>query len=218
MLTKGIIQSMSTTGNRCVVRMPLFENAGNASPVQATALVNITPGIFNNLAVGDVVFVGFEENALEKPVILGKLFTEAISEANIRGGGGVFNSLKVNNDAVIPSSTLFIFPENIKKEYENLKTPKKVADYIKWLERFTKETAFQLDDNFRCFKNWTQWQLQANNVEIDDGDLDEDTPLAEPFLNQEENSQCAVCGNNKCTKNGIRTYSKIPYDKAYSNN
>lgn len=218
MLTKGIIQSINATGNRCTVRMPLFENAGNASQVQATALVNITPGIFNNLAVGDVVFVGFEESALEKPIILGKLFTEAKSEANIRGGGGVFNSLKVNNDAVIPSSTLFTFPENIKKEYENLKTPKKVADYIKWLEQLTKETTFQLDDNFRCFKNWTQWQLQASNVEIDDGDLDEDTPLVEPFLNQKENSKCDVCGNIKCTKNGTRIYSKVSYDKVYPNN
>ena len=52
-----------------------------------------------------------------------------------------------------------------------------MADYIKWLELTTKSNLAQLDDNFRCFKNWTQWQLQPENAEIDDGDLDEELLL-----------------------------------------
>ena len=74
MITKAIIQSINAAGNRCVVQMPIFQTAANPNPVTAEALINITPGLFNNLAVGDVVFIAFEENAIEKPIIIGKLF------------------------------------------------------------------------------------------------------------------------------------------------
>ena len=69
MITKAIIQSINPNGTRCVVRMPLFETAANTAPVEAEALVNITPGMFNNLEVNDVVFIAFEENKIDKPII-----------------------------------------------------------------------------------------------------------------------------------------------------
>ena len=135
MITKALIQSINAAGNRCIVRMPLFETAANPMPVVAEALVNIAPGIFNNLAVGDIVFVGFEENALDKPVILGKLFRGATSENDIRGGGGVFDTLKVNTSITLPASTAFGFPTgDMPNAYDALNSPKKQADYIKNLE------------------------------------------------------------------------------------
>ena len=67
MVTKGIIRSINRAGNRCIVRMPLFETASSTVPIEVEALVSITPGMFNNLFVNDVVFIAFEENALEKP-------------------------------------------------------------------------------------------------------------------------------------------------------
>ena len=73
MITKGIIRSINKAGNRCIVRMPLFETASSSAPVEAEALISITPGFYNNLFVGDIVFLSFEENALEKPIIIGKL-------------------------------------------------------------------------------------------------------------------------------------------------
>jgi hypothetical protein len=212
LLTKAIIKSINATGTRCTVEMPLFRSASSTAPIEAEALINVTPGVFNGLAVGDVVFIAFEENALEKPIILGKLFRGANIEGSIRGGGGVFNSLKVNNDAVIPSSTIFIFPANMKNEYKDFKTPKQIADYIKWLEGFTKSNLTQLEENFICFKNWTQWQLQAENVEIDDGDLDEQFD-AEPFKYQNEGTDCKIC--KACTKENTRRYLKLPIDNTY---
>jgi hypothetical protein len=149
---------------------------------------------------------------MEKPIILGKLFRGANIESNIRGGGGLFNSLRVNNDAAIPASTLFIFPADTQKAYKEFQTPKKLADYIKWLESFTKSNINQLEDHFRCFKNWTQWQLQAENVEIDDGDLDEQT-MTEPFLYQEEGKECKLC--DICTKDNVRRYLKVTSDNNY---
>jgi hypothetical protein len=193
--------------------MPLFETTASASPVKAEALVSITPGLFNNLVVGDVVFVAFEENALEKPIIIGKLFKGTNDENKVKGGAGVLDTLKVRTAATIPSSTLFEYPEAISKEYQDLKTPKKMADYIKWLEKLTKKLIGQLDEHFRCFKNWVQWQLKPENVEVDDGDLDTGECIAEPGLYQKEGAQCQIC--TTCTKNSTRTYLKVDKNKSY---
>lgn len=217
MLTKAIIQSINATGTRCVVRMPLFETAANPNPVVAEALVNITPGLFNNLAVGDIVFIAFEENAIEKPIILGKLFCGGNTEYNIKGGGGVLDTLKVRSSATIPAATLFDYPIAIQNNYVDLNTPKKTADYIKWLEKLTKNLCARLEDNFNCFKNWTQWQLKPENVEIDDGDLDDQTAtISEPFKNQAEGSKCDLCDKH-CTKNQTRVYPALPLTINYPN-
>jgi hypothetical protein len=184
--------------------------------VEAEALVNIAPGIFNNLAVGDIVFVAFEENAIERPIIIGKLFRGVDIEGAIRGGGGILDTLKVRTNATIPSATLFEYPQEIQNTYKDFNTPKKTADYIKWLEAYTKSLSSQLEDNFKCFKNWTQWQLQSENVEVDDGDLDLNAELPEACLYQNEGSKCEVC-NNLCTKNKKRAYAQLPLDKKYPN-
>lgn len=217
MVTKAIIKTINGHGNRCIVRMPLFETASSTSPVEAEALVSITPGMFNNLEVGDVVFVAFEENALEKPIIIGKLLKGNAVENDIRGGAGILDTLRVRSAATIPCTTLYEFPAQNRNEYKDLKTPKKVADYIKWLEALTKKFVSQLDANFRCFKNWTQWQLRPENVEIDDGDLDISTACSVPLQYQVEGGACAICSDTNCKKNKIRSYVKPDVDKVYPN-
>lgn len=216
MVTKAIIRSINRAGNRCIVRMPLFESASSSAHVEAEASVSITPGLFNNLFVGDVVIVAFEENALEKPVVLGKLFTGTAAENTAHGGAAIFDSLRVSATATIPASSTFDFPATTKNEYKDLKTPKKMADYIKWLERLVKKLANQLDDQFRCFKNWAQWQLRPENIEVDDGDIDTGYHVAVPCLYQTENEHCNICGNN-CTKSKTRRYTKVDIDKTYPN-
>ena len=215
MVTKGLIRSINRAGNRCIVRLPLFETASSTAPVELEALVNITPGMFNNLFVNDVVFVAFEENALEKPIIIGKLYTGAQNENNTPGGAGILDTLTVRTSGRIPAATTtFVFQGDTKNEYENLKTPKKMADYIKWLEKLFKKLISQLEVNFTCFKNWTQWQLQPENVEIDDGDIDTNYHVTEPLLYQAEGKECKLCGNS-CTKNKTRNYLKLGTTKNY---
>ena len=216
MITKAEIQSINTAGNRCIVRMPLFETASSSMPVEAEALVSITPGLYGNLRVKDIVFVSFEENALEKPIIIGKLYKGATDEANVPGGVGILDTLKVRRSATIPCSTLFEYPTAIRANYSDMETPKKMADYVKWLEKLTKKLVAQLDEHFRCFKNWTQWQLKPENVEIDDGDLDLKKPLAVPYQYQQECGDCGVCTTN-CTKKSVRNYLKVDYDLDYPN-
>ena len=217
MVTKAVVKSINRAGNRCIVEMPLFATASSTTPVLAEALFNITPGMFNNIFVGDIVFVAFEENALEKPIIIGKLFKNTQNENATPGGAGVLSTLRVNSAATIPSSTLFNFPDAIKNDYSDLKTPKKMADYIKWLEKLAKKLIKQLDEHFRCFKSWTQWQLQPQNIEIDDGDLD-DPKYQESIVQQyqKESDTCNICGAN-CAKNRNRNYLSINTNKNYPN-
>lgn len=213
MVTKAIVMSIAKNGTRCVVRMPLFENASNTSPVTAEALVSITPGLFNNLFVNDVVFVAFEENALEKPIIIGKLYRGTSYENGTKGGAGILDTLTVRTSASIPAETTTFEFAKSKDEYKDLKTPKKMADYIKWLEKLFKSLITQLNDQLKCLKNWVQFQLQPENVEVDDGDIDERTTIC--GLYQEENAECLICGKKCHNKKKIRTYPTLDTAKKY---
>ncbi len=214
LVTKAIVRVINESANRCIVRMPLFETTSNSAPVEAEALVSITPGMFNNLEVGDIVFVAFEENAIEKPIIIGKLFTGIQNENKVKGGAGVLDTLRVRTAATIPCSTLYEYPASQRKNYKDLETPKKTADYIKWLESYTKKLVTQLDDQFKCFKCWVQWQFKPENIEVDDGDIDDDSKVITPYQFQEEGADCRVCGS-KCPKGSKRTYLKIDKNNDY---
>ena len=217
LITKAIVRSIDSTGKRCKVRMPLFESASDLSPVEAEALVSITPGMFNNLFVGDIVLVAFEENALEKPIILGKLYKGTSYEEKTPGGAAVIDSLLVRTAATQPCTTFFVYPDKVKSEYVHLNTPKKIADYIKWLESLTKKLTSELSKNFTCFKKWTQWQLRPENVEIDDGDIDSADYVASVECQyQNENGTCKICKN--CTnsaKENKREHITIEYNVDY---
>ncbi len=138
MLTKAIIQSIDYTKNMCRVRIPLFENASrNVNIIEANAQFNIVPGIYNSYKTGDVVFIGFEENKMELPVILGKLFVSAATEAGSYRGNLSGNSLSITDTAQLPYSTIFNFDTVAQNNtlYKELDTPKKLADNIINLQR-----------------------------------------------------------------------------------
>ena len=78
MITKAIIKSTpALDGNKYTVYIPILRNAndGESDAIFEATLAYI-PGIYYSFGVGDVVFVSFEDNLYNKPVILGKLFTE----------------------------------------------------------------------------------------------------------------------------------------------
>lgn len=84
MITKAIIKSTpALDGNKYTVYIPILRNANDSeSDAIFEASLCYTSGIINSLKVDDVVFVSFEDNLYNKPVILGKLF-KANSEDNI---------------------------------------------------------------------------------------------------------------------------------------
>ena len=78
----------------------------------------------------------------------------------------------------------------------------------------SKKLISQVEDNFRCFRNWVQWQLKPENVEIDDGDLDLGQTNIAIQQYKKENSDCKICGS-QCTKNNFRCYAVPAIDKVY---
>ena len=85
MITKAIIRGIpNINSNKYRVYIPLFRNA-NDSEIDATfeATLCFLNGIFYSLAVDDVVYVAFEDNYYEKPVIIGKLYTGREDKKNI---------------------------------------------------------------------------------------------------------------------------------------
>lgn len=145
MLTKAIIQSVNYSTNKCTVRIPLFETSASTEPIFAEALISTPPGLCNNFFEGDVVFVGFEENKINKPIILGKLFRRPDFETEIRGGNVTCGNLKVKSTAQLPLSTTFEIPTVTDgslndKKYLGLSSVKALLDTVLTLSENAKDS------------------------------------------------------------------------------
>lgn len=106
MLTKAIIESLpGSNSNKFLIRIPVLAKAGitndPASLMEATLCYN--PGLVDNYQVGDVVFVGFEDNKLNKPIILGKLYT---NNPTLGIGSLRVKNIEANNEAKLPINTI----------------------------------------------------------------------------------------------------------------
>lgn len=180
MITKGIITSINRNKNKCAVRMPLFESASSTGPVIINALISNPPGVYNGYFKDDIVFVSFEENSLEKPIVIGKLYRGPSFEKDTPGGMGVYNSINVRDTTIVQAATThFIFTDKEKKElagrnaknYPHMYTPKKMAYYILDTENDLRRLITELREDFTCFKRWTEWKFKPWNIHVDDGDL-----------------------------------------------
>ena len=84
MITKAIIEE-KINQYQYKVRIPIFDRM-DESPDHtdfkdlAIATVSIPRGINNNIQVGDIVFVGFEDNNSSQPIILGHLYREQLTK------------------------------------------------------------------------------------------------------------------------------------------
>lgn len=64
------------------------------------------PGIKSHIKVGDTVYVGFEDNDMGKPIILGHLLTHYIEGARSNYPSTTLESLDVKNSLKIPTNTV----------------------------------------------------------------------------------------------------------------
>lgn len=77
MITKGIVEEL-LENNKARVRLPIYNRAKDSKDATLTenldaATICTLPNSANTVNVNDIVFVGFEDNDVGKPIILGHL-------------------------------------------------------------------------------------------------------------------------------------------------
>ena len=105
MIVKGIIKSIDYSGNTCTVRIPIFESAANENEVVISAILSTLPGIYNGYKEEDVVFIAFENNDYDMPVVIGKLYLGVENEKNDPRGAIVCNNITAVQPISIPISS-----------------------------------------------------------------------------------------------------------------
>lgn len=134
MITKAIVEEIISP-YEVRVRIPLLDRQKNTTLSTKTEDLNIAtictlPNCYCNPQVGDIVFVGFEDNTYYRVVILGYLCKEAMTPTY---SDITFNSLQVKSSASLPEETtignvtsselakLEGVRESIQKQLDNLK-------------------------------------------------------------------------------------------------
>ena len=136
MIVKGLIKTIDFSDNSCRVRLPIFETTASQGEVVLKAVFLTQPGMYNGYAEGDIVFVDFENDKLNQPVILGKLYLGATNEdtPTLKGGLTVSN-LTVSTSAKLPiDTTLVLDKTSTEVSVENgITSYKSITDIIKAL-------------------------------------------------------------------------------------
>ena len=106
MITKAVVEEVISP-YQVKLRIPIFDRASSdALSTKADDLHKATicalPNCYINLQVGDIVFVGFEDNTTDKAVILGHLCKEAASSTY---ADVAFRSVVAKDAASLPKET-----------------------------------------------------------------------------------------------------------------
>ena len=106
-MTRGIVEKVIDKYT-ILVRLPLYDkgpNAADAVPTESlpAAVICSPPRLSYNIMVGDIVFVSFEDNNRNKPVIVGYLYREALTESQY--SDIILGNLEVKNQANLPRDT-----------------------------------------------------------------------------------------------------------------
>ena len=107
MITRGIVEKIYDK-NSIAVRIPIFDSSATASdrtPTDSLGVASICtlPNSIPNVRIGDVVYVGFENDDISQPVILGYVYID--SEYSTRQGLSL-QSLDVVSSAKLPKETI----------------------------------------------------------------------------------------------------------------
>lgn len=154
MITKGILKTINYNENSCTVRIPLFETASSNNEVILSAVFLTQPGSYNGYSEGDIVFIDFENNSLNSPIVLGKLYLGAVKEkATSKKGGLTVADLNVISSASLPLDTKLVFnasDSTVVPVEGGLSTYKSLLDIIKSLYKtetsITKATEESLEN------------------------------------------------------------------------
>ena len=110
MITLGYINNKLEVGQNLIeVRLPIFEQpgmpfSGGSESSIFKANICCSPGTVNVYSVGDCVVVGFLDNHMDNPIILGKLYTASTPDETPTNTTNSA-SLVVTDKAVLPMNT-----------------------------------------------------------------------------------------------------------------
>lgn len=186
MITKGIIESVDLRDNHYVIRVPIFEIAGNEYKNEIEAIASISPGSFNGYKENDVVLVGFEDNRSSKGVILGKLFLGIEDESKRCAGAVQCENLVVSNKAVLPADIRISFSpsEDISNQEVALTNLTSINDIInairtnsKNITELTNRAWYSVDysDSEQVIANWVNGSFIYRKTFIIDCQNDPDS-------------------------------------------
>lgn len=100
------IKSIDLNKGTCKVHIPQFDLPNSTAPAILEAYICTLPGIYNGYNVDDSVWVAFEKNLLDNPVILGHLGAPAICDS-AAGGAIVGKNLTISEKVLLPKDVEF---------------------------------------------------------------------------------------------------------------
>lgn len=120
MITKAVVKQILEDGYKALVMIPIFSSSiedkkGNGLMYTATATICSINNSSNLIREGDIVIVGFENEDIAKPIILGQLFRPNIDlEGELRVAFNLSN-LTTNSTTKLDRNTYIgnVLPENI---------------------------------------------------------------------------------------------------------
>ena len=111
MITEAQILSLSNNGTDCVVSIPVFQTINTDWPVEVPAVFSCPPGIYNGYNVGDFVWVAFERDMANLPVVIGKMYKGLEHESSQNGSAIKAGNLIVTGASSLPASTIVTFDD-----------------------------------------------------------------------------------------------------------
>lgn len=206
MIIKGILKTIDYNNNSCTVRLPLFETTNNSGEVVLPAIFLVQPGMFNGYNEGDIVFVDFENNKLDAPIIIGKLYLGSEKETSSSQKGGLkIADLTVDSSATLPLDTKLIFDDPstthvpVDNRYSNYKSLLDIINAINATEDTVASVNKELLDNSEAAISEIKVTYLSQAEELTSPEINDSRwQLTIPALKDGENIwQKTTCYNNK---------------------
>jgi len=179
MLTKGIVEKLIDS-YRIKVRIPVYNKPSYVNGATITndlyeACICTLPNCSMNLQVGDIVILGFEDNDIAQPIILGCLYAKDINYSKtdlVVSSIEALNSVNLPQDTYIGNVTptdlgyLTGLKSNVQGQIDVLNGIQS-EQTLKWQDYINKTveedlSATILDIPISNFENVSQYRLQAN--------------------------------------------------------
>lgn len=175
MITVGIIKEKYYDNETLIykVDLPIFKSPGvTETPLTTTiieATVSVAPGTYEPYNIEDQVYIGFVNNELGQPVILGKIakkYNEKIESSALNK----INSLEVTNNVVLP--------KNITLGEFNYKDLYNTITYVK-LNEGNEEggSSYTAGDGIDITNNEISVKLYQHNIELNRSGYDYHCPI-----------------------------------------